>query len=106
MEDSSRNGRRAAPRARCESVARENAMRHFVRFAKLAPNGLVDRGGWRLRIFLTPGEAGDFARALAQALWRVETGQYEDGDREPSAMLARRFRAEAAIASDRRARNI
>jgi hypothetical protein len=55
-------------------------MRHFVRFAKLSASGSVDRIGWRLRIFLTSREAGAFAEELAGRLWRVETGQYEDGE--------------------------
>ena len=59
---------------------RGNAMRHFVRFAKVSASGSVDRGGWRLRIFLTSREAGAFAEGLAGKPWRVETGQYEDGE--------------------------
>jgi hypothetical protein len=81
-------------------------MRHFVRFAKVAPNGRVDRGGWRLRIFLTPAEARAFAQTLAQDPWRVETGQYEDGEFDPAAIVLRRLRADTASGSDRRPRNI
>ena len=55
-------------------------MRHFVRFAKVSASGSVDRVGWRLRIFLTSREAGAFAEELAGKLWRVEIGQYEDGE--------------------------
>src|ERR1039458_2501835 len=44
---------------------RENAMRHFVRFAKVSASGSVDRVGWRLRIFLTSREAGAFTEELA-----------------------------------------
>ena len=81
-------------------------MRHFVRFAKVATNGLVDRGGWRLRIFLTPAEARSFAQTLAQEPWLVETGQYEDGELDASAIVLRRLRADTAAASHRRPRNI
>ena len=70
-------------------------MRHFVRFAKLSASGSVDRVGWRLRIFLTPGEAGAFAEEFAGKPWRIEIGEYEDGEVNASAELARRFRAEA-----------
>ena len=76
-------------------------MRHFVRFAKVSANGSVDRGGWRLRIFLTSDEAGAFAEDLAARFWRVEIGEYEDGDPVPSAELARRFRAEVMRAEQR-----
>jgi hypothetical protein len=55
-------------------------MRHFVRFAKLSAGGSVDRVGWRLRIFLTSREAGAFADKFAGNLWRIEIGQYEDGE--------------------------
>jgi hypothetical protein len=53
-------------------------MRHFVRFAKLTPNGRLDLGGWRLRIFLTSGEAGAFAQTFVEDAWVVETGFYDD----------------------------
>jgi hypothetical protein len=59
-------------------------MRHFVRFAKMNSKGEVDRGGWRLRIFLTPGEAGEFAETLAEQLWAVETGFYHDEAEAPA----------------------
>jgi hypothetical protein len=78
-------------------------MRHFVRFAKVSTSGSVDRVGWRLRIFLTSHEAGAFAKELAGKLWRIEIGQYEDGELAAPAELARRFRAEA-LRSDERAR--
>ena len=70
-------------------------MRHFVRFAKLSASGSVDRVGWRLRIFLTSHEAGVFANELAGNLWRIEIGQYEDGEAIAPAELARRLRAQA-----------
>jgi len=70
-------------------------MRHFVRFARLSASGSVDRVGWRLRIFLSSREAGAFANELAGNLWRIEIGQYEDGEVSAPADLARRFRAEA-----------
>ena len=70
-------------------------MRHFVRFAKLSASGSVDRIGWRLRIFLTSREAGAFANELAGNLWRIEIGQYEDGEVNAAAERARRLRAEA-----------
>jgi hypothetical protein len=76
-------------------------MRHFVRFAKLSASGSVDRVGWRLRIFLTSREAGAFADKFAGNLWRIEIGQYEDGEARAPAELARRFRAHAARAGDR-----
>jgi hypothetical protein len=76
-------------------------MRHFVRFAKLSANGSVDRVGWRLRIFLTSREAGAFANEFAGNLWRIEIGQYEDGEASPPAELARRFRAQALRADER-----
>ena len=60
-------------------------MRHFVRFAKLTPNGRLDLGGWRLRIFMTSGEAGAFAQTFAEKPWVVETGFYDDeGDAKAS----------------------
>jgi hypothetical protein len=80
---------------------RRNAMRHFVRFARLSANGSVDRGGWRLRIFLTSDEAGAFAGDLAGRFWRVEIGDYEDGEAVPSGELARRLRAKAMRAEQR-----
>ena len=70
-------------------------MRHFVRFARLSASGSVDRVGWRLRIFLSSREAGAFANELSGNLWRIEIGQYEDGEVSAPADLARRFRAEA-----------
>jgi hypothetical protein len=76
-------------------------MRHFVRFAKLSASGSVDRVGWRLRIFLTSREAGAFANALAGNLWRIEIGQYEDGETVAPGELAHRFRAQAARADER-----
>ena len=76
-------------------------MRHFVRFARLSASGSVDRVGWRLRIFLSSREAGAFANALAGNLWRIEIGQYEDGEASAPADLARRFRAEALRADER-----
>jgi hypothetical protein len=76
-------------------------MRHFVRFAKVSASGSVDRDGWRLRIFLTSREAGAFAGEFAGKLWRVEIGQYEDGEVNAAAELARRFRAEALRADER-----
>ncbi len=76
-------------------------MRHFVRFAKVSASGSVDRVGWRLRIFLTSREAGAFAEELAGNLWRIEIGEYEDGEVNASAELARRFRAEALRADER-----
>ncbi len=78
-------------------------MRHFVRFAKVSASGSVDRVGWRLRIFQTSREAGAFAEELAEKLWRVEIGQYEDGEVNAPAERARRFRA-AASRVDERAR--
>jgi len=84
---------------------RENAMRHFVRFAKLSASGSVDRIGWRLRIFLTSREAGAFANEFAGNLWRIEIGQYEDGEVNASVDLARRLRAEALRADERARRN-
>ncbi len=80
-------------------------MRHFVRFAKLSASGSVDRVGWRLRIFLTSREAGTFANELSGNLWRIEMGQYDDGEASAPAELARRFRAQAARA-DERARRV
>ena len=77
-------------------------MRHFVRFAKVSASGSVDRVGWRLRIFLTSREAGAFAEELAEKLWRVEIGQYEDGEVNAPAERARRFRADGV--ARRRAR--
>jgi hypothetical protein len=79
-------------------------MRHFVRFAKLSASGSVDRAGWRLRIFLTSREAGAFAEEFAGKLWRTEIGEYEDGEVNAPAELARRFRAEA-LRADERARH-
>jgi hypothetical protein len=76
-------------------------MRHFVRFAILSASGSVDRVGWRLRIFLTSREAGAFANELAGNLWRIEIGQYEDGETVAPIELARRFRAQAARADER-----
>ena len=76
-------------------------MRHFVRFARLSASGSVDRVGWRLRIFLSSREAGAFANELAGNLWRIEIGQYEDGEASAPADLARRFRAEALRADER-----
>jgi hypothetical protein len=76
-------------------------MRHFVRFAKVTSNGLVDRGGWRLRIFQTPGEAGEFARLLAEQFWTVQAGFYDDGDGEARVAAVRRFRAEAQTTAER-----
>jgi len=76
-------------------------MRHFVRFAKLSASGSVDRIGWRLRIFLTSREAGAFADKFAGNLWRIEIGQYEDGEPKAPAELAGRFRAQAARANGR-----
>jgi hypothetical protein len=76
-------------------------MRHFVRFAKLSASGSVDRVGWRLRIFLTSREAGAFADELAGNLWRIEMGQYEDGEVGAAADAARRLRADALRAEER-----
>ena len=76
-------------------------MRHFVRFAKVSASGSVDRVGWRLRIFLSSREAGAFAKELAGRRWRVETGQYEDGELAAPAEPARRFRAKALRAEAR-----
>jgi hypothetical protein len=76
-------------------------MRHFVRFAKVSASGSLDRVGWRLRIFLTSGEAGAFAEELTGKLWRVEIGEYEDSEVAAPAELARRFRAEASRANER-----
>jgi hypothetical protein len=76
-------------------------MRHFVRFAKVSASGSVDRVGWRLRIFLTSREADAFAEELAGNLWRIEIGEYEDGEVNAPAELARRFRAEALRADER-----
>jgi hypothetical protein len=76
-------------------------MRHFVRFAKLSASGSVDRVGWRLRIFQTSREAGAFADELAGNLWRIEIGQYEDGEARAPAERTRRFRAHAARADNR-----
>jgi hypothetical protein len=76
-------------------------MRHFVRFAKVSASGSVDRGGWRLRIFLSSHEAGVFADELAGNRWQVEIGEYEDGEVAAPAELARRFRAEALRADER-----
>ncbi|MGA2492237.1 MAG: hypothetical protein ABSF67_04725 [Roseiarcus sp.] len=76
-------------------------MRHFVRFAKLSASGSVDRVGWRLRIFLTSREAGAFANGLVGNLWRIEIGQYEDGEAIAPVELARRFRAQALRAEER-----
>jgi hypothetical protein len=78
-------------------------MRHFVRFAKVSATGSVDRVGWRLRIFLTSHEAGAFAGELADKLWRVEIGEYEDGEVNVAAEVARRFRAQA-LGGDERTR--
>jgi hypothetical protein len=78
-------------------------MRHFVRFAKVSASGSVDRVGWRLRIFLSSREAGAFAEELAGKMWRIEIGEYEDGEVNAPAELARRFRAEA-LRVDGRAR--
>jgi hypothetical protein len=69
-------------------------MRHFVRFGRVSANGAVERGGWRLRIFLTSYEAGAFAKELSAKLWRVEVGAYDDGEAAAPAELVRRFRAE------------
>jgi hypothetical protein len=80
-------------------------MRHFVRFAKLSASGSVDRVGWRLRIFLTSREAAVFADELAGNLWRIEMGQYEDGEVGAAADSARRFRAEALRAGERARRD-
>ena len=74
-------------------------MRHFVRFAKVSASGSVERIGWRLRIFLTSHEAGAFAQGLAGRLWRVEIGEYEEGEVAAPSELARRFRAEALRAA-------
>jgi hypothetical protein len=76
-------------------------MRHFVRFAKLSASGSVDRLGWRLRIFQTSREAGAFADRFAGNLWRIEIGQYEDGEAKTPTDLAARFRAQAAQATRR-----
>ena len=76
-------------------------MRHFVRFAKLSATGAIDRGGWRLRIFQTPAEAGAFTAEMVGKPWRVETGQYDDAP--ASAELIRRRRAEALAAERARA---
>ena len=78
-------------------------MRHFVRFAKVSANGSVDHVGWRLRIFLTSREAGAFADGLVGKSWRVEIGEYEDGEVAARAELTRRFRAEALRAPALRA---
>jgi hypothetical protein len=78
-----------------------NAMRHFVRFARVTPNGKVDREGWRLRIFLDRGDAGAFVRALEDDFWRVETGQYEDSEGDGLA----RFHARASAPTDRLGRS-
>ena len=80
-------------------------MRHFVRFAKVSASGSVDRVGWRLRIFLTSREASAFAEELVGKLWRVEIGQYEDGEARAPAEWTRRLRAQAARADDRAQRN-
>ena len=76
-------------------------MRHFVRFAKLSASGSVDRLGWRLRIFQTSREAGAFADGFAGNLWRIEIGQYEDGEAVTRTDLAARFRVQAARANGR-----
>ncbi len=76
-------------------------MRHFVRFAKVSAAGSVDRVGWRLRIFMNSREAGAFAEELVGRPWRVEIGQYEDGEFAAPAELASRFRAEALRARER-----
>lgn len=76
-------------------------MRHFVRFAKLSATGAIERGGWRLRIFQTPGEAGAFTAELSGESWRVETGHYDDAP--PAAEMIRRRRAEAFAAERVRA---
>lgn len=78
-------------------------MRHFVRFAKATSKGAADRGGWRLRIFLTAGEAGEFAERLGAQLWLVETGFYHDESDGPTG-LARGFRTAPVIPADRSAR--
>ena len=80
-------------------------MRHFVRFAKVSASGSVDRVGWRLRIFLTSHDASAFAEELVGRLWRVEIGEYEDGELAAPAELARRFRSEARRAEERVGRN-
>jgi hypothetical protein len=79
-------------------------MRHFVRFAKVSASGSVDRVGWRLRIFLTSREADAFAEAFAGKLWRVEIGEYDDGELAAPAEPARRFRGDALLRADARAR--
>jgi hypothetical protein len=71
-------------------------MRHFVRFAKLSASGSVDRVGWRLRIFQTSREAGAFANEFSGNLWRIEIGQYDDGESSAPAGLAKRARARAS----------
>ena len=75
-------------------------MRHFVRFANRSAAGAIDSGGWRVRIFLTSGEARDFAHRLAANRWRVETGAYDDGEARTPGPLARRFRALVLRADD------
>jgi hypothetical protein len=57
-------------------------MRHFVRFAKFSPCGSLARSGWRLRLFATWDEASAFARQMLGADWRVETGDFGDGEPE------------------------
>ena len=76
-------------------------MRHFVRFAKVSASGSVDRVGWRLRIFLTSHDTSAFAEELVGRLWRVEIGEYEDGEVGAPAGPARRFRGKAQRADDR-----
>ena len=76
-------------------------MRHFVRFAKLSASGSVDRIGWRLRIFQSSREAKAFANELGGNPWRIEIGQYEDGEANASAGMGRRLPAPPAHVFER-----